>query len=145
VADAAARLCEPVWHGESDANFHSGNNFYTEAEYEGGCDEVTVELPIGTERIEAGLYYQATNCEFIEFLRDEINGTGGTLSGTGAGSDLPYIAQTESFFSGLAAWGDTIRQLWKHNKDIPGAAPVLMTNTFVQLDVSDLDGVGIPA
>ncbi|MCF7864604.1 MAG: hypothetical protein K9L89_07435 [Kiritimatiellales bacterium] len=145
IADAAARLCEPVWHGVSDANTHSGSNYYTQAEYEGGYDEVTVDLPAGTERIIAGLYYQTTSREFIEFLRDEINGTGGTLNGTGAGGDPPYIAQTNSFFSGLAAWGDTIWQLWDHNKDIPGAAPVLMTNTLVQLDVSDTDGDGMPA
>jgi len=146
VADAAERLCEPVWHGVSDANHHSVSNLYTEAEYVGGYDEVTVVLPAGTERIEAALYYQTTSREFIEFLRDEINGTGNTtLSGTGAGGDPPYIAQTDPFFSGMAAWGDTIWQLWEHNKDVPGAAPVLMTNTFVQLDVSDLDGDGIPA
>ena len=146
VADAATRLCEPVWHGESDTNYHSGNNYYTQAEYEGGYDEVTVALPAGTERIEAALYYQTTSREFIEFLRDEINGTTHTtLTGTGAGGDPPYIAQTDDFFSGMAAWGDTIWQLWEHNKDIPGAAPVLMTNTLVQLDVTDLDGDGIPA
>ena len=52
------------------------------------------------------------------------------------------IAQTDPFFAGLSAWGDTIWQLWEHNKNVPGAAPVLMTNTFVQLDVSDTDGDG---
>ena len=146
VADAAERLCEPVWHGVSDTNYHAANNHYTQAEYEGGYDEVTVVLPSGTERIEAALYYQTTSREFIEFLRDEINGTDNTtLTGTGAGGDPPYIAQTDPFFSGMAAWGDTIWQLWEHNKDIPGAAPVLMTNTLVQLDVSDIDGDGIPA
>jgi hypothetical protein len=145
VTDAAERLCEPVWHGVSDTNFHSSGNYFTQAEYEGGYDEVTVELPAGTERIEAGLYYQTTSREFIEFLRDEINGTNKTLSGTGAGGDPPYIAQTNDFFSALAAWGDTIWDLWEHNMNEPGAAPVLMTNTFVQLDVSDADGDGIPA
>ena len=139
ITNAAVRLCEPVWHGQSDTNFYSSSNFYTQAEYEGGYDEVTVELPIGTEKIEAGLYYQTTSREFIEFLRDEINGTGGTLTNTA------YIAQTDPWFSGLKAWGDTIWQLWVNNKDIPGAAPVLMTNTFVSLDVSDTDGDGIPA
>ncbi|MDH3346380.1 MAG: hypothetical protein OEL75_04270, partial [Kiritimatiellaceae bacterium] len=104
-----------------------------------------VELPAGTERIEAALYYQTTSREFIEFLRDEINGVGDTLSGIGAGGDPAYIAQTNDFFNGLAAWGDTIWQLWEHNKDIPGAKPVLMTNTLVQLDVTDTDGDGIPA
>ena len=139
ITNAAVRLCEPVWHGHSDTNFYSSSNFYTQAEYEGGYDEVTVELPIGTEKIEAGLYYQTTSREFIEFLRDEINGTGGTLTNTA------YIAQTDPWFSGLKAWGDTIWDLWENNKDVPGAAPVLMTNTFVQMDVSDTDGDGIPA
>ena len=145
VADAAVRLCEPVWHGVSDTNYHSGSNYYTQAEYEGGYDQVTVHLPAGAERIEAALYYQSTSREFIEFLQREINGTNGTLTGTGAGGDPPYIAQTDPFFSGLAAWGDTIWQLWEHNRNVPGAAPVLMTNTLVQLDVSDTDGDGIPA
>ncbi len=139
IGDAPARLCEPVWHGTADTNY------FTAAEYAGGYDEVQVQLPAGTERIEAALYYQTTSREFIEFLRDEINGTGGTLTGTGAGGDPPYIVQTDPWFSGLAAWGDTIWQLWEHNKGVPGAAPVLMTNTYVQLDVSDTDGDGIPA
>ncbi len=146
VEEAAQRLCEPVWHGHSDTNFHSSENYYTQAEYEGGYDEIEVDLPEGTDRIEAALYYQTTSREFIEFLRDEINGTNGTLPNVaGAGGDLPYLAQTDPFFSGMAAWGDTIWQLWEHNKDVAGAAPVLMTNTLVQLDVSDLDGDGIPA
>lgn len=145
IAEAADRLCEPVWQGHSDTNVHAAGNYYTQAEYEGGYDEVSITLPAGTERIEAVLYYQTTSREFIEFLRDEINGTGGTLSGIGAGGDPAYIAQTDPWFSGLAAWGNTIWQLWDTNKDVPGAAPVLMTNTLVQLDVSDTDGDGIPA
>jgi hypothetical protein len=139
ITNAASRLCEPVWHRHSDTNVYSPGNFYTQAEYEGGYDEVTVSLPIGTERIAAGLYYQTTSREFVEFLRDEINGTGGTLTNSA------YIAQTDPWFSGLKAWGDTLWQLWDNNKDVPGAAPVLMTNTFVSLDVSDTDGDGIPA
>lgn len=139
IAQASSRLCEPVWHGVADTNY------FTAAEYAGGFDELSIDLPRGTERIEAALYYQTTSREFVEFLRDEINGTGGTLTGEGAGGDPPYIAQTNDWFSGLAAWGDTIWQLWEHNKDVPGAAPVLMTNSLVQLDVSDEDGDGIPA
>jgi len=139
VAEAAARLSEPVWHGVSDTNY------FTAAEYAGGYDEITLSLPAGTERIEAALYYQTTSREFVEFLRDEINGVGGTLTGTGAGGDPPYIAQTNDFFSGLAAWGDTIWSLWTNNMNVPGALPVMMTNTYVQLDVTDLDGDGIPA
>jgi hypothetical protein len=139
VTNAAARLCEPVWHSQSDTNTYSSSNFYKQAEYEGGYDDLEIQLPAGIERIEAGLYYQTTSREFIEFLRDEINGTGGTLTNTA------YIAQTDPWFAGLAAWGNTIWQLWNNNKDVPGAAPVLMTNTFVSLDVSDTDGDGIPA
>jgi len=139
IDEAAARLSEPVWHGVSDANY------FTAAEYAGGYDEVILPLPAGTERIEAALYYQTTSREFIEFLRDEINGVGGSLPGPGAGGDPAYLAQTDSFFSGLAAWGDTIWGLWTNNMNIAGAAPVMMTNTYVQLDVTDIDGDGIPA
>ncbi len=139
IGNATNRLCEPVWHGVSDLNY------FTPDEYAGGYDDLIITLPVGTERIEAGLYYQTTSREFIEFLRDEINGTAATLTGTGAGGDPAYIAQTDPWFSGLAAWGDTIWQLWEHNKNVHGAIPVLMTNTFVQLDVSDIDGDGIPA
>ena len=35
------------------------------------------------------------------------------------------------FFSGLAAWGDTIWQLWTHNKGVDGAAPFLMAQATV--------------
>ena len=139
IGEAADRLSEPVWHGVSDTNY------FTAAEYAGGYDEVTMQLPVGTERIEAALYYQTTSREFIEFLRDEINGVGNTLSGTGAGGDAPYLAQTDPFFNGLAAWGDTIWSLWTNNMNMPGALPVLMTNTYVQLDVTDTDGDDIPA
>ena len=139
IDNAATRLCEPVWHGVSDTNL------FTASEYAGGYDKITVTLPAGTERIEAGLYYQTTSREFIEFLRDEINGTVPTLSGPGAAGDPAYLIQTDPYFSSLAAWGDTIWQLWDHNKHVPGAAPVLVTNTYVQLDVSDADDDDIPA
>ena len=71
---------------------------------------------------------------------------GGTLPSPGPGSGDPaYLVQTDSFFSGMTAWGDTIWGLWTNNMDVAGAAPVMMTNTYVQLDVSDTDGDGIPA
>lgn len=139
VTTAVARICEPVWHGVSDTNY------FTPAEYAGGWDDLEITLPAGTERIEAGLYYQTTSREFIEFLRDEINGVGGTLTGLGAGGDPAYLIQTDAWFSKLKAWGNTIWQLWEINKDVPGAAPVLVTNTYVQLDITDADGDGIPA
>jgi hypothetical protein len=69
------------------------------------------------------LYYQTTSKEYIEFLRDEINGVGGTLTGTGAGGDPPYIAQTDPFFVNLRGWGNAIYDLWLHNG---GSAPVQM-------------------
>lgn len=139
IAEAASRLCEPVWHGSSDTNY------FTTEEYTGGYDEVTVTVPPGIERVEAGLYYQTTSREFVEFLRDEINGTGGSLPGPGAGGDPAYLVQTDPWFSQLRAWGNTLWSLWDHNRHLPGAAPVLMTNTFVQLDITDTDLDGIPA
>ena len=41
--------------------------------------------------------------------------------------------QTDPFFTQLKAWGDTIWQLWLHNKDLPGAAPVVMTQAVYQV------------
>jgi len=83
--------------------------------------------------VEVNLYYQTTSREYIEFLRNEINGTGNlTLTGTGAGGDGAYVVSDTSnpqaaFFSGLRAWGDTIWSLWTHNMNLDGAAPFLMT------------------
>jgi hypothetical protein len=65
-------------------------------------------------------------------LRDQIYGTGNlTLTGTGAGGDQPYMIQSDPFFDGLRAWGDTIWQLWTHNMNVDGAAPFLMTQAVV--------------
>jgi hypothetical protein len=83
------------------------------------------------------VYYQTTSREYMEFLRDEINGTADTLKldpGTGlnpAGGTETYIIQTDAFFSQLRAWGDTIWQLWQHNMNVPGAAPYAMTQATV--------------
>ena len=122
IAEAADRLSEPVWHGVSDPNY------FTAEEYDGGYDQVDITVPANAASVEITLNYQTTSREYIEFLRDEINGTGNlTLTGTGAGGDPPYIVQTDPFFSQLKAWGDTIWQLWTHNKDWPGAAPIAMT------------------
>jgi hypothetical protein len=85
-----------------------------------------------------GLYYQTTSREYIEFLRNEINGSGPlTLPETAFGvqrpTASPYIIQADPFFGQLRAWGDTIWNLWTHNMNRPGAAPVLMaqaTQTF---------------
>jgi hypothetical protein len=78
--------------------------------------------------VEVNLYYQTTSREYIEFLRDEINGTGNlTLTDPGAGGGPAYIVQTDPFFAQLKAWGDTIWNLWTHNMNVDGAAPFLMT------------------
>ncbi|MFN2200874.1 MAG: hypothetical protein ACK2UO_06685 [Caldilineaceae bacterium] len=120
IANAAARLAEPVWQGVSEPGY------FTDAEYAGGYDDVSLDIPAGADRVEVSLYYQTTSREYIEFLRDEINGTASTLTGTGAGGDTAYLVQTDPFFAQLKGWGDTIWQLWDHNKDKPGAAPILM-------------------
>jgi len=121
IANAADRLSVPVWQGIED------QNYYTAAEYAGGYDDVSLILPAGAAYVEVNLYYQTTSREYVEFLRDEINGTAQTLTGTGAGGDAPYVILTDPFFSQLKDWGDTIWNLWTHNMDIPGAAPFLMT------------------
>jgi hypothetical protein len=89
---------------------------------------VELTLPTGADRVEARLYYQTTSREYIEFLRDEIQGTADTLtSPTPSGLSEAYIVQTDPFFAALRAWGETIWQLWEHNRNVPGAAPILMT------------------
>jgi hypothetical protein len=120
IAEAAARQAEPAWGGEVDSAY------FTAAEYAGGYDEVSLKLPTGAGSVQVNLYYQTTSREYIEFLRDEINGTATTLKGTGQGGDPAYLIQTDPFFTRLKAWGNTIWALWEHNKDVPGAAPVLM-------------------
>jgi len=116
IAEAAARLSEPVWQGVLRPDY------FTAAEYAGGYDEIDILVPAAATKVEVKLYYQTTSREYIEFLRDEINGTGRrTLP------DSAYIAQTHPFFTRLKAWGNTIFQLWDHNKDKPGGAPFLMT------------------
>ncbi|MBN1916662.1 MAG: hypothetical protein JW889_02030, partial [Verrucomicrobia bacterium] len=132
IANAATRLAEPVWHGAS------APDYFTAAEYAGGYDEVALAdygvLMPGAARVEVKLYYQTTSREYIEFLRNEINGTGNLTLPVSA-----YIVQTDPFFDRLKAWGDTIWQLWTHNADVPGAAPVLMTEASVDTDADITD------
>jgi hypothetical protein len=118
IGGAAARLSVPVRHGAEDVSLFTG------AEYAGGYDEVSLSIPAGANYVEVNLYYQTTSREYIEFLRDEINGNlaNQTLPG-GA-----YVIQTDPFFSQLKAWGDTIWNLWTHNMNIDGAAPFLMAS-----------------
>lgn len=126
IANAAARHAEPVWQGAIDPGYFSA------AEYAGGYDAITVTIPITAAIVDISLYYQTTSREYVEFLRREINAEAPlTLPDPNPGTPVneAYIAQSDPFFSQLAAWGDTIWQLWLHNKDLPGAAPVLMTQT----------------
>jgi hypothetical protein len=122
---AADRLSEPVWHGVS------APDYFTAEEYLGGYDAVDLTdygISIsGGDLVEVKLYYQTTSREYVEFLRDEINGTGTTLP------ESAYIIHSDPFFDQLKAWGDTVWQLWEHNKDLPGAAPVLMTEASVEV------------
>jgi hypothetical protein len=121
VAEAAERLSVPVVDGAEDPGY------FTADEYAGGYDQVSLSIPAGADYVEVNLYYQTTSREYIEFLRDEITGTGNlTLTGTGAGGDSPYLIQTDPFFDQLKAWGNTIWSLWTHNMNIDGAAPFLM-------------------
>jgi hypothetical protein len=127
ISEAGERLSQPRWHG-ADAP-----DYFTAAEYAGGYDDVDLAdygINIhGADYVEVNLYYQTTSREYIEFLRDEIKGTGNlTLTGTGAGGDPAYLIQdtAQTFFDKLRAWGDTIWQLWTHNMNVDGAAPYLM-------------------
>jgi len=127
-AEAGARLAEPVTAGSDDLGR------FTPEEYAGGYDQVILTLPAGADRVEAYLYYQTTSREYVEFLRDEINGTASTLaSPTPSGEPDAYVVQSDPFFDALAAWGDTVWQLWLHNKDLPGAAPILMAEASLNV------------
>jgi hypothetical protein len=134
IAEAAERICEPVWHGVISPGY------FTAEEYAGGYDQIDFALPAGCDRIEVTLYYQTTSREYVAFLRDEVNGTASTLSGGTA-----YIIQTDPWFAKLKAWGNTIWSLWENNKTLPGAAPVLMSSAAMLLNTSDDDGDSIPA
>lgn len=123
IANAAARIAVPKWDG-ADAP-----DYFTAAEYAGGYDEVVVSKPAGTVRWEAALYYQTTSKEYIEFLRDEINGANPTLSSpTPSGQPTAYVAQTDPYFATLKDWGKAIYDLWLHNG---GSAPVMIASVGV--------------
>lgn len=135
IANAATRLIDPVDHGVS------APNYFTEAEYAGGYDDVSLRniLPKGAAKVEIRLYYQGTSREYVEFLRDEINGTATTLSRSTPfkreGDPGAYIVQTDPFFEGLKGWGNTIWNLWHHNHgldgsgaSVPGIVPFEMTS-----------------
>jgi hypothetical protein len=116
IANAAERLCEPTYHG------HSESNYFTAEEYAGGYDQVSVPVPFDANHVSATLYYQGTSREYIEFLRDEINGDANSLtSPTLSGEPNAYIIQTDPFFSQLKEWGNTIWDLWYHNHGLDGS------------------------
>jgi len=122
IGNAAGRLSVPVWQGVED------EYYFTAGEYTGGYDAVSLTIPAGADSVEVALYYQTTSREYIEFLRDEINGTGNlTLSSpTPSDETKAYIVQSDPFFSQLKAWGNTIWALWTHNINMDGAKPFLM-------------------
>ena len=112
------RLAQPRWEGTN------ATDYFTELEYAGGYDEVTISKPADTTSWYATLYYQTTSKEYIEFLRDEINGVGDTLSSpTPSGEPEAYIIQNDPFFSNLKGWGNAIWDLWLHNG---GCEPIMM-------------------
>ncbi len=126
IDEAAARHSQPVWHGVL------APDYFTQAEYDGGYDDVSIAVPAGADAVEVNLFYQTTSREYVEFLRDEIRGTGNlTLSSpTPSGEPNAYVVQTDPFFTQLKAWGDTLWQLFTHNKDVPGGAPFLMAQAL---------------
>lgn len=42
--------------------------------------------------------------------------------------------RSDPFFAKLKAWGNTIWQIWENNKNVPGAAPVLMVQASLNID-----------
>ncbi|MCG6947372.1 MAG: hypothetical protein LJE93_00440, partial [Acidobacteria bacterium] len=125
IGVAADRLSVPVWHGAEDLNYFSN------AEYAGGYDGVSLAdiIPARADYVEVNLFYQTTSREYIEFLRDEINGTSNlTLPDPDENTVVneAYVIQSDPFFNQLRAWGDTIWDLWTHNINVDGAAPILM-------------------
>jgi hypothetical protein len=113
--------------------------YFTDAEYAGGYDEQQINVSAGASYIELKLYYQGTSREYVQFLRDQINGTASTLSSpTPSGEARAYVIQTDPFFAKLKAWGTTMWDLWRHNhgldgsgKQIAGIVPFAMAQATV--------------
>lgn len=143
LATAITRLAEPVAPGGiSDSTATPETNLYSAAEFLGGYDDVSTTIAAGADQVVVTLNYQGTSREYIEFLRDEINGTGANraLYGPDNGAvptyaqanglnptsaDNAYLAQTDSFFDSLRAWGPAIWQLWYHNHGLDGSGPMV--------------------
>ena len=131
IDGAAERMVEPVHHGVIDPEY------FTPEEYAGGYDEVDEDIAPGADRVVVTLYYQGTSREYIEFLRDEINGTGGTLPAEA------YIVQTDPFFAKLKEWGNMIWDLWEHNHGLDGSG--VMVEGIVPVEMAKAEvGDGAP-
>jgi len=127
-----ARLVQPRWEGQD------APDYFTPEEYAGGYDDVTIAKPSGTIYWNATLYYQTTSKEYVEFLRDEVNGNATTLSSpTPSGEPEAYIIQTDPFFANLKGWGNALWDLWLHNG---GAEPVEMVT--IESLLGDVNGDG---
>ncbi len=141
IQAAPERLVDPVWQGVS------APDYFTAAEYQNGHDDVSFTIPATADRVVATLYYQGTSREYIEFLRDEINGTASSLyeptfyqvNSDPTADDAAYLVQNDPFFGQLAAWGDTIWDLWYHNHgfdglgaSVSGIIPVVMTSATAE-------------
>lgn len=148
VAASFERLAQPVWQG-ADAP-----DFFSAAEYAGGYHQVSIQAPAHADYVSVNLYYQGTSREYVEFLRDQINGVGNTLSSpTPSGEDHAYIIQDDPFFEKLRPWGNIIWDLWFHNhglngsgKAVAGIVPFEMTSaswgTMSEPLQGDLSGSG---
>jgi len=143
------RLAQPV----NPATRQPDINFFTDAEYAGGYDEQQINVGPGGASVGLTLYYQGTSREYVEFLRNEINGTAGTLSSpTPSGEARAYVIQSDPFFAQLKAWGNTLWDLWRHNHGLDGSGaqvagivPFAMTSaTVTPGNGPDTDADGIP-
>lgn len=163
LSEAKIRLSEPVASGGSkDDTTTPETNLYSVAEYAGGYDDVSITIPFeaviqNITHVRVTLYYQGTSREYIEFLRDEINGTGSNRAlfgpdnilegqnltyaqsqGLNPDNDDAYLIQADPFFTGLKDWGGTIWELWAHNHgldnsaaSVPGIVPFEMASANV--------------
>lgn len=126
IYNADSRLAQPVVGGEPAVDH------FSEAEYLGGFRDVRMQVVPGAALIEIRLYYQGVSREYVEFLRDEIDGRNGTLVDKfGAAA---YIIADDPFFDRLRSWGETIWKLWRDNSDLPGASPVEMVRASIEGD-----------
>jgi hypothetical protein len=143
------RLAQPV----NPVTKQPDISFFTDAEYAGGYDQQQLNVGPGGASVSLTLYYQGTSREYVEFLRNEINGTVRTLtSPTPSGEAQAYVIQSDPFFAKLKAWGNTMWDLWRHNHGLDGSGvqvagivPFAMASATVTPSSSpDADADGIP-